>query len=158
MVSEIDAEVERILLKDYQKFYRLAYSYVKNEQDALDIVQDSAYKAMKDAKKIKNTEFASTWIYRIVVNTSIDYLRRKQREGLYLNEAELVHEDCYQDDSLQEVLKCLGDKERAVIILRFFEEMKLDEIAGILGENVSTIKARLYRTLRKLKAELNTEL
>lgn len=66
-------KTEQILIDNYEKYYRLAYSYTRTQEDALDVVQESAYKAIRDCNKVENPNYISTWIYRIVVNTSIDY-------------------------------------------------------------------------------------
>lgn len=140
------ADTERILTDNYEKYYRLAYSYMRNEDDALDVVQESAYRAIKDCKGVRNKDYLSTWIYRIVVNTSLDMLRRKKKET--------PTEDHYQDLDLKQMINRLDDKSRTVIILRYFEDLKLEDIADIVGENLNTVKARLYRTLKKLRLEL----
>lgn len=74
------AETEQILTDNYERYYRLAYSYMRNEDDALDVVQESAYRAIRDCRKVRNKDYLSTWIYRIVVNTALDMLRRKRRK------------------------------------------------------------------------------
>ena len=81
MKKNLEAEAEKILLTNYEKYYRLAYSYVNNEQDALDIVQESAYKVMKDISKVREPDYLSTWIYRVVMNTAVDFLRKRQKES-----------------------------------------------------------------------------
>ena len=75
------AEAERILTTEYEKFYRLAYSYVQNKEDALDVVQESAFKVIRDCGKVRQAKYLSTWIYRVVINTSLDLLRRRSRES-----------------------------------------------------------------------------
>ena len=60
--------VERALTEGYEKYYRLAYSYVHNEADALDIVQEAAYKAILKSDSLKEPQYVETWVYRIVVN------------------------------------------------------------------------------------------
>ena len=80
MKSGAEKETEKILLENYEKYYRLAYSYVKTEHDALDVVQESAYKAIRDCGKVRERKYIGTWIYRIVVNTALDLLRRQGRE------------------------------------------------------------------------------
>ena len=62
----LEAETERILTENYERYYRLAYSYMRNEDDALDAVQESAYRAIRDCRSVKNKDYLSTWIYRIV--------------------------------------------------------------------------------------------
>lgn len=84
MKQKIEEEAERILLKNYESYYRLAYSYVKNEQDALDIVQESAYRVIKECRKLKEEIYLSTWIHRIVINASIDFLRKQKKESVSL--------------------------------------------------------------------------
>jgi len=137
--------------------YRIAFTYVKNADDALDIVQDSAYKAIKNAKSVKQEEYIETWIYRIVMNCAVDFLKRNRKEMATESLEELHHmetTDKYMDFDTIRALDVLNEKERAVIILRFFEEKKLDEIAAVLGMNGNTVKSILYRSLQKLKAEL----
>lgn len=149
-----EAAIEQLLLDNYETYYRLAYSYVRQEQDALDIVQESAYKAIKDCHKVKNPQYLSTWLYRIVINTALDLLRKRKREKLWDTVPEAVWEDRYGDVDLKYMLEQLDEKSRTVVILRYFEDMKLDEIANILNENLNTVKARLYRTLKKLRMDL----
>ncbi|MBO5278653.1 MAG: RNA polymerase sigma factor [Lachnospiraceae bacterium] len=157
MKDNIRTYVERQLLDNYQKYYRLAYSYVKNEADALDIVQESAYKAMKNCGGLKEEAFADTWIYRIVVNTALDFLRSSQRQAEsveeYLEEEQSVEEG-YEKADIMATLSTLATKDRSVLILRYFESFKLEQIAEMTGESLSTVKSRLYRAQEKLRLKL----
>ena len=150
-------QVEEKLLTSYESMYRIAFTYVKNADDALDIVQESAYKAIKNAKSVKQEEYIETWIYRIVMNCAIDFLKRGKKE-MATESLEELHPmgmpDKYTDFDTIRALDVLNEKERAVIILRFFEEKKLDEIAVVLKINGNTVKSTLYRSLRKLRIEL----
>ncbi len=157
MKQKIEEEAERILLKNYESYYRLAYSYVKNEQDALDIVQESAYRVIKECRKLREETYLSTWIHRIVINASIDFLRKQKKESVSFDEVEIPHEDSYKEDDPLELLSSLEEKDRTIVILKYMEEWKLEEIAEILEMNVSTVKARLYRALKKLKILLEPE-
>ena len=139
-------------------YYRLAYSYVHNKEDALDIVQEAICKALSAAKTLDAPEAVKTWFYRIVVNTSLDYLRKNKRyvfveeEGLEAVASSVG--DQYADIDLQEAIDRLPTLNKTVIILRFYEGLKIEEIARIMNENINTTKTRLYSTLRKLKLEL----
>lgn len=118
-------QVEEKLLTSYESMYRIAFTYVKNADDALDIVQDSAYKAIKNAKSVKQEEYIETWIYRIVMNCAVDFLKRNRKEMATERLEELHHmetTDKYMDFDTIRALDVLNEKERAVIILRFFEE------------------------------------
>ena len=151
------ADTERILTDNYEKYYRLAYSYMRNEDDALDVVQESAYRAIRDCRKVRNKDYLSTWIYRIVVNTALDMLRRKKKENITEELPEIPVEDQYQDLELRTVLNQLDDKSRTIILLRYVEELKLEDIADLVGDNLNTVKARLYRSLKKLRLNLEAE-
>ncbi len=151
------AETEQILTENYERYYRLAYSYMRNENDALDVVQESAYRAIRDCRKVRNKDYLSTWIYRIVVNTALDMLRRKKKENITEELPEIPVEDQYQDLELRTVLNQLDDKSRTIILLRYFEDLKLEDIADIVGDNLNTVKARLYRSLKKLRLNLEAE-
>ena len=151
------AETEQILTENYERYYRLAYSYMRNEDDALDLVQESAYRAIRDCRKVRNKDYLSTWIYRIVVNTALDMLRRKKKENITEELPEIPVEDQYQDLELRTVLNQLDDKSRTIILLRYFEDLKLEDIADIVGDNLNTVKARLYRSLKKLRLNLEAE-
>lgn len=151
--------VETVLLENYDRYYRLAYSYVKNEADAADIVQNGAYKAIRNSKSLRNAEFAGTWIYRIMLNEIFRFCKKNGPLVLSLDEipVEQGKEDVYEDIDLKAALDSLSAEDKAVIQLRFFEDRQLSEIAEILGENLSTVKSRLYRSLRKLKIQLAAE-
>lgn len=150
--------IEEILLKNYNNYYRLAYSYIKNDADAGDIVQNGAYKAILNSHTLKQKSYAATWIYRIMLNEIFRFLK-KEKGTVPLDEitAEPSKEDSYEDIDLKYALDSLSPKDKAVIELKYFEELKFEEIAEILEENVNTVKSRLYRSLKKLKLELSDE-
>ena len=144
-------------MENYQKYYRLAYSYVRSEQDALDIVQEGAYKAISHAHTLRNESFAGTWIYRIMMNEAVNFVRRNRREYAEVQEDMLSKEDSYQNIDLKNALDALTDEERAIITLRFFEDMTIEQVANVMNLNLSTTKSRLYRVLEKLKLSLGEE-
>ena len=149
-----DAVISEILTNDYAMFYRIAFSYVHSEADAQDIVQESAYKAIYHARKLKKPEFAKTWICRIVINEAISFLRRRKKEQTETLDRELAGREAEDMTDLRKALAKLPPEEKTVIVLRYFEDMKLEEIAAVCEESLSTVKSRLYRTLKKLKLDL----
>ncbi len=149
-----DAVISEILTTDYAMFYRIAFSYVRSEADAQDIVQESAYKAIYHAAKLKKTEYARTWICRIVINEAVSYLRKRKKEQTEPMLIDIPGRETEDTTDLKEALERLAPEEKTVIILRFFEDMKLEEIAAVCEESISTVKSRLYRTLKKLKLDL----
>ena len=160
MKNKLEQQTEDLLLRQYDRYYRLAYSYTHSTQDALDIVQESAYRAIKHRHLVRNDAYLGTWIYRIVIHTSLEFLRKQKREmpmaqpeepteaaAISQEESEQMHRQW----ELQEELERLTEKERTVLTLRYFEDCTLEEIAQITGENLNTVKARLYRSLKKLR-------
>ena len=114
-----EQKIEELLLENYNRYYRLAYSYVHNEADAADIVQNGAYKAIRNS-----------------------------------DSTEQGQEDHYENIDLKRALDQMNPQDKAVIELRYFEDMKIEDIAKVLNENVNTVKSRLYRGLKKLRLEL----
>ena len=155
----------RQLLVDYitagqADFYRLAYSYVKNRDAALDVVQESIVKALTKIDSLREPAYLRTWFYRILLNESMNYFRRNQR---LLSLEDAVWDRGTEDPDpaerldLHAAIEALSDAEQAVVRLRFFEDLKLEDIADILGDNLNTVKARLYRSLKKLRLNLEAE-
>lgn len=156
--SSMENQIIDYVVKNKESHYRLAYSYVKNVDDALDIVQESIYKAISSINSLKNPNYIRTWFYRIVINTSLDFLRKREKvivvDEEILSNYDSSTTDIYQDIDLQRALENLPDDYRTIIILRFFEDLKIEEIAEILDQNVNSVKTRLYKTLKKLRIEM----
>lgn len=146
--------IEKNLIDNYSRYYRLAFSYVKNESDAMDIVQEAAYKAIYKSATLKNLEYAGTWICRIVINEAYNVLRKKQKEDCSMEEFNQTFEDHYEDLDLQHAIAQLKEEEQTIIYLRYYEDLQLDEIAEVTQEKLSTVKSRLYRAMNKLKIAL----
>lgn len=153
--------VENFIVENREAHYRLAYSYVRNKENALDIVQDSILKALKSIDRLDGISYLKTWFYRIIVNTSIDFIRKQQRITVMDNDILDVHlprlEDKFNDLDLQDAISQLPLKYKSLIILRFFEDLIIDEIAVIMDENVNTVKTRLYAALKKLRIEIGED-
>lgn len=154
------ARIEQVILENYNQYYRLAYRYVQNGEDAFDIVQDGACKALKGSHTLNKPEYAQTWVYRIMLNECFRHLRRPKTLSYEAVQDTGGIEAGYQEDryaniDLQNAIDALPDRDKAIVILRFFEDKKLDEIAQIMDESVSTVKSRLYRCMKKMRAALS---
>ncbi|MEH6941806.1 RNA polymerase sigma factor [Bacillus sp. JJ722] len=158
--KKIERDFITYVTENQQSLYRFAYSYVKNQQDALDIVQESIRKGLCSIQNIQESAAIKSWFYRIIINTSIDMIRKRKREQLVEDETIefMAHgnEDSYEDMDLREAVEALPHTYRMIIILRFFEDLKIEEIAHILEENPNTIKTRLYRALKLLRMDLDS--
>ena len=115
-----------------EDFYRLAFSYVKNRDEALDLVQEAVVRALQKLSALRQPEYMKTWFYRILVNECLMYLRKRKIVNLPY-EDELLSESVSTDLSSLEMLSCiekLEPKLKTVVFLRFYEDMKLEEIAN----------------------------
>lgn len=157
--SCLENQIADYVIQYKENIYCLAFSYVKNADDALDIVQESIYKALSSKDSLKNPNYIKTWFYRIVLNASLDFLRKKRKIDVVDSEifSSLDHGviDDYENVDLQKALDNLPSNYRTIIILRYFEDLKIDEIAEILNENINTIKSRLYKSLKILRIKMN---
>lgn len=154
MKKDKETLIHEILIENYDKYYRIAFGYVRNEEDALDIVQEGAYKAIFHAEKLKQPEYADTWICRIMMNEAVEFLRKNDKTYAEIDNCEMGKEEVYENIDLKNAIDALSQNERAVVQLRYFEDMSLQQVAQVVGENLSTVKSRLYRALSKLKISL----
>ncbi len=153
-----EQELIELLKNKKEKYYRIAFTYVKNRDDALDIVHNAVVKALQKIHTLKNREYLETWFYRILINESVTFIR-KNKNILFFDELSNFNPTVEQIDEEQHItlysaIDKLSPKLKTVIIFRFFEELKLEEIAEITATNLSTVKARLYKALKLLKIEL----
>lgn len=154
--------LERFFIENRESHYRLAYSYVKNKESALDIIQESIVKALNRIDQLHEISFLKTWFYRILINTSIDFIRKHQR--VTVMESDTIDaflpklEDKLVDLDLQDAIDQLPPQYKTLIILRFFEDLKITEVAEIVNLNVNTTKTRLYRALQILRLEIEGEI
>ncbi len=153
--------ITEFIIENREYCYRLAFSYTKNQEDALDIVQESIVKALSKSKALDKPEYVKTWFYKILVNTALDFLRKNNRlintDPLLMEIYDEGTEDNYADFDLQKAIDSLPENNRTIIILRFFEDLPLQEISEIVGDNISTVKSKLYSSLKKLKITLNSD-
>lgn len=155
-----ESKVKDYIVNNQKNFYKIAYSYAKNEDDALDIVHDAICKALSKIDSLKDIEVVKPWFYKILINSAIDHIR-KNNKYVSITEEELINEykadDVYSDIDLERALDRLPEEYKSIIILRYFEDMKIEDIANVLSENTNTVKTRLYKGLRRLKIKIKTE-
>lgn len=154
--KNLEADFVNMLEDDNATFYRIAFSYMKNEHDALDVIQESVCKGYASLEKLKHAEYMKTWFTRILINTAINTLKKSGKVVLFEQPLPESKEDQHPDTSeermdLQQALEQLKELEKAIVVLRFFEDYKLEEIAAALKMPLSTVKSTLYRALKKLK-------
>lgn len=149
------------LVQNQGRFYRTAYCYTRDREAALDIVQSAYCKALENYRKLRNPDAVHTWFYRILVNESLTWLKKSKREQVQPAEAmtEIPYrdQDRFEDADLYESIRQLSPEGQTVVMLRYFEDMSLQEIADVTSTNLSTVKTRLYASLKKLKVWIEKE-
>ena len=157
---EISINKTLVYIKDIEtKKYVFKYQTPKTKNSMRTIpMQESVYKAMKNASQIKEKKYIKTWLWRIVINTAVDATRRQSRFVSDDQVQEEGQEDRYEDTDIMAALDTLEEKERKVIMLKVFEEWTIREIADCLHENPNTVKSMLYRGLKKLRGKVEAEM
>ena len=153
MEQTVQQQLTDFIVAHQEDFYRLAYSHVKNRDAALDVVQESIVKALSKADGLRRAESLKPWFYRILINESMNYYRYTRRLTPLEEAAEAAAPagDHAARLDLLAAIDRLDPRDQLIIRLRFFEEMKLEEIAQAAGLNLNTVKSRLYKGLRKLR-------
>lgn len=160
MDANQDTPLISFIRENQEKLYRIAYAHVKNQDDALDLVHTSIVKALQKQHTLQNQACARTWFYRILVNECMTYFRKKSRlvyladlgDELLPSSPQSQGQDAYLD--LYSAIDQLPSQLKTIIILRYFEDLKLSTIAEITSTNLSTTKSRLYKALELLKLDL----
>ena len=155
------------------RVFGMIYNMVHNEQDAWDLAQDSFVKAWKSIARFRGQSSFYTWVYRIVMNVTIDWMRKKQIRGgagefddaIQLKEIDpasrtvphadaLPHERMEQSEIRRRIdaaIAQLSPEHRAVILLKEIEDMQYHEIAESLGCSIGTVMSRLFYARKKLQ-------
>ncbi|MCI1591210.1 MAG: sigma-70 family RNA polymerase sigma factor [Heyndrickxia oleronia] len=151
---------QELIQDEKNKLFRMAYLYVKNEDDALDIVHDTIYKAFISIKKLKEPQYFSTWISRILINSALDFIKKNSRITPY-SDVDGFHKDqsirIEEKLDLVEAIERLEVQYKTVIIFRYYKDLSIKQIAEILQCPEGTIKTRLHRAINQLKSDLKEE-
>jgi len=156
--------------RHYRRLYRIALGYLRQNEDALDVVQEVFVKAFQAAGRWDGSADAGPWLSRITVNLSIDRWRRNRRRGQTFSPlVEGDHLEVLKDSRpgpergverreaqarLERALAELPERQRAVVVLRHYQDLSLEEIAGTLGMSLGTVKSSLHRALHRMRATL----
>ena len=160
-MSRVSSEcLESFLVENQVRSYRLAYSYLKDREEALDAVQTAVCRALEKQDSLREEAALRVWFYRILVNVCTDALR--QRKRIVLVPPEELDPGSYEDPlpsdgTLAQRVDALPPEVGTIIKLRFYEELSLKEISAVTGCNLSTVKTRLYAGLKKLRVSLESE-
>ena len=165
---------EDLVRRHQQRIYATVYHMTSNHEDATDLTQETFVKAYQALGSFKGDSSFYTWVYRIAVNKTLNYLKqRKQRTFMSLNDLDvqvendpelvaLVHDKTPRRDAglneiqqrLNAALLKLSDTHRMVVTLHDIQGLPHEEIARIMGSNVGTVRSRLFYARQQLQAWL----
>lgn len=149
----------QLMMSHKEQLYRIAFSYLKDEQESLEAIQEVTFRAFKNIKKVKKHSFFSTWLIRIMINYCIDELNHKKK--VLLNEFDVQNISFIEENddkiNMEMIIKVLDPKLQEVIILKYFQDMTIKQIATHLGHPSGTIKTWLYKALGILKGKIEEE-
>ena len=173
--GETDA-FDQLVTRYRTRIFAMIYNMVHNEQDAWDLSQEAFVKAWKSIVRFQGKSSFYTWIYRIVMNVTIDWLRKRQvkaggaefDDAIQLKEIDPASKTVPKADPLphkrlehQEIraridkaIEQLSPEHRAVILMKEIEEMQYHEIAETLGCSIGTVMSRLFYARKKLQTAL----
>ena len=140
----------------FDRLYKEAYLRCKYEDDAKEIVQETIYKAYKNINTLKEPKYFKTWISKILINVANDYLRKNGMIDLNHKEDDYICE-VHNDNNVEvkidlyNAIDELEDKYKDAIILRYINDLKLEEISIILDRPVNTIKTHLRKAIKDMK-------
>lgn len=144
-----------ILIKNNKKYlYKMAFLYVKDEQDALEIIHETVYRAFLNIGKLKKAKFFNTWITRILINISIDFLKKKGKSEILDESTPIIKEkseiSTEEKLDLYNAIDLLNDNYKTVIIMMYFNDMKIKDIAKVMEIPENTVKTYLRRAKKAL--------
>lgn len=154
-----NAESFETLILNYKVYlYKMAYSYVKDKDIALDIVQEATCKAWVNIHTLRKDTVFKAWITKIIVNTSLNYIKKESKIVFLDDDNPLIepeHNITIEEKlDLYNAIDLLKPKYKTVIILKYFDDMKIEEISDVLDLPMNTIKSQLKRARQSLSSIL----
>ena len=155
-------------MQDYQKpLYNHVRNIVLNHDDANDVLQNTFVKIFQNLKNFKGDSKLFTWMYRIATNEALTFLNQKAKKSgissVELQNAaiENLKADIYFDGDeiqikLQKAIALLPEKQQLVFKMKYFEDLKYEEISEILGTSVGALKASYHHAVKKIEAFVTT--
>ncbi|WP_270943090.1 sigma-70 family RNA polymerase sigma factor [Romboutsia lituseburensis] len=142
------------LMDIYEPYlYKMAFLYMKNEQDALDIYQETALKAYINISQLRNYRSFKTWITRILINNVYEKNKKSNKfEEQYLDEsiADFSYSTIEERIDLYDAIDLLDEKYRTPIILQYFYDLSIQQISEITKTKENTVKTNIRRAKKKI--------
>jgi RNA polymerase sigma-70 factor, ECF subfamily len=168
-VKNGDREAFASLIEKHKSMvYTVAYRIVKNHEDAEELAQDAFLKVFQSIEQFEQRSKFSTWIYKIVYNSAISFIRKKRiisttlepviienfaEDEIFENLGQLDEEE--QKILVESLMKKLNHEESTLVSLYYMDDCSVQEIAEITGLSVSNVKVKLHRIRKQMLSELN---
>lgn len=139
-----------------RRLYGIAYSYLHNENDALEAVQETVCRAWSKCGRLRNPELFVSWLIRILINCCVDEQKRRKRVVPYEEIRGTDTREMVNDSKLdlERALNRMKPKYRHVLILKYYQDMTVTEIAKVLDCPEGTVKTRLHQGLKLLRQKI----
>jgi RNA polymerase sigma-70 factor, ECF subfamily len=150
---------EQLIKHESDKLYKTAYLYVRNKEDALDVLQETVCKAFVGIHKLKEPKYFSTWLVKILIRTAYEVLQKNKKtvltgEAFIHSLTENTVHSPEEDLDLTYAISNLDQNYQSVIILFYFHDLSIKSIAETLDKPEGTIKTYLHRAKIELKSLL----
>lgn len=133
--------------------YKIALSFLKNEERSLEAIQEVTYRAYKNLHKVRQKQYFKTWLIRIMINYCQDELKIDRR---IVNDDTIVEQqgkaESYLSIEIEEALDKLDNRSREIVTLKYLQELSIKEIATVMERPEGTIKTWLHKALQQLRA------
>lgn len=144
------------LIQTYKvDLYKTALSFLRNEEEALEAIQEVTYRAYKGIRNLKEASYFKTWLIRIMINYCNDQLKKQKR--VVINEEMLESVGVTENHSemeLRDAMLGLDERSREILTLKYFHDLKIKDIAGTMQCPEGTVKTWLNKALKALREKL----
>jgi RNA polymerase sigma-70 factor (TIGR02954 family) len=144
------------LIQTYKvDLYKTALSFLRNDEEALEAIQEVTYRAYKGIRKLKEASYFKTWLLRIMINYCNDQLKIQKR--VVINDEMLASigvSENHSEMELRDAMLGLDDRSREILTLKYFHDLKIKDIAGTMQCPEGTVKTWLNKALKALREKL----
>ena len=150
---------DELMIRHERQVYRLCFRFVRHHEDAMDLTQEVFIKAFENLRAFRGDARFKTWLYRVAVNHCLNHVKKHSREFVEVDENlgsvdPAIHNQLLKKERREIVrglMERLPPKQKAILQLRMNDNLSYEEIAGIVGRSVSTVKSSVFFALNKLR-------
>lgn len=138
--------------------YKTALSYLRNEQEAIEAVQEVTFRVYTKISAVREPDYIKTWMLRIMINYCNDILKKRKRFGANPEVLQTMPSmDNYLHIEILDALDILDDQGKELVMMKYFHDIKIKDIAILLNKPEGTIKTWLHKAMRQLRAHIEEQ-